>query len=77
MKWKDDEMAVTFTMTWVGGQDSDVNIGFVLTDDRARVTPWVVPVHSINNVPDPVARAVAEEIHNQGGAATGTVTVSI
>ena len=70
-------MAVTFTMTWAGGQDSDVNIGFELTDDRERITPWVVPADSIGNCPDHVARAVADELHNQGGASSGTVTVSI
>ncbi len=70
-------MAVTFTMTWAGGLDSNVNIGFVLTDDRGRITPWVVPADSIGNCPDHAARAVADELHNQGGAATGTVTVAI
>ena len=70
-------MAVTFTMTWAGGLDSNVNIGFVLTDDRGRETPWTVPADSINNCPDHAARAVADELHNQGGAATGTVTVAI
>ena len=70
-------MAITYTMTWAAGQDSDVNIGFVLTDDRGRITPWVVPAHSIENCPDHAARAVADELHRQAGAATGTVTVSI
>ncbi len=70
-------MAVTLTMTWAGGLDSDVNIGFVLTDDRGHVTPWIVPAQSIDNCPDPAARAVAKELHNQAGAATGTVTVTI
>lgn len=70
-------MAVTKTMTWKGGQDSNVNIGFELTDDRGHVTPWIIPAQSIDNCPDHAARAVAEELHNQGGAATGTVTVSI
>ena len=70
-------MAVTFTMTWAGGLDSNVNIGFTLTDDRGRITPWIVPADSIGNCPDPAARAVADELHNQAGAATGTVTVTI
>ncbi len=70
-------MAVTFTMTWADGLDSNVNIGFVLTDDRGRITPWIVPTDSIGNCPDHAARAVADELHNQGGAATGTVTVTI
>ena len=70
-------MAVTFTMTWAGGLDSNVNIGFTLTDDRGRITPWIVPADSINNCPDHAARAVADELHNQAGAATGTVTVAI
>ncbi len=70
-------MAVTFTMTWAGGLDSEVNIGFTLTDDQGKATPWIVPTGSINNCPDHAARAVADEIHNQAGAATGTVSVVI
>ena len=70
-------MAITYTMTWAGGLDSNVNIGFTLTDDLGKITPWIVPVHSIPNCPDHAARAVADELHNQSGAATGTVTVTI
>ena len=70
-------MAITYTMAWAGGLDSDVNIGFTLTDDRGHVTPWIVPAQSIENCPDHAARAVADELHNQAGAATGTVTVTI
>lgn len=70
-------MTITLTATWAGGVDSTENVGFTITDDRGNVKPWVVAARSIENCPDPVARAVAEELHNQAGAATGTVTVSI
>ncbi len=70
-------MTVTNTMTWAGGLDSAENIGFVITDERGKAYPWSVAAKSIDNIPDPVARAVAEELHNQAGSATGTVTVSI
>ena len=70
-------MAITYTMTWAGGLDSNVNIGFTLTDDQGKATPWIVPAQSITNCPDHAARAVADELHNQSGSATGTVTVAI
>ena len=70
-------MAVTFTMTWAGGLATQTTGGFTITDDRGVVRPWNYDVKQINNIPDPTARAVADELSNQAGAATGTVTVTI
>ncbi len=70
-------MAVTLTMTWAGGLASNVSGGFVLTDDLGNARPWSFASTEINNIPDPVARAVAEELQNQAGSSTGTVTVTI
>jgi len=69
-------MAVTLTYTWSGGIDSNDNIGFVLTRNGVN-QPWVVPASAIQDVPDPVAEAVARELHEQSGSATGTCTVTI
>jgi len=70
-------MAVTYTMTWAAGILSAPNIGFSLTDDQGDVTAVVVPTSKIDEVIDPVHRAVADELGRQGGSATGTVTVTI
>jgi hypothetical protein len=71
-------MAITYTMTWAGGQDSASDEGgFVLTDDKGVVQPFNYNVSTIDRIPNPVLRAVADELHNQAGSATGTVTVTI
>ncbi len=70
-------MAVTLTMTWAGGQISTTSAGFVLTDDKGIVTPVTYDNGTPGNIKNPVHRAVAEELSNQAGSATGTVTVTI
>lgn len=70
-------MAITYTMTWAGGQDSNDTGGFVLTDDRGVEHVVNYDAKSITNIKNPAMRAVADELHNQAGSATGTVTVSI
>ncbi len=70
-------MAVTFTMTWAGGQDSQTSGGFIVTDDRGDIMPFNYSAETISNIPNPVFRAVADELHNQAGSGTGTVTVTI
>ena len=70
-------MAITYTMTWANGHASDLTGHFILTDDLNRETPVYYDANSITNIKDPVARAVADELQNQAGSATGTVIVSI
>ena len=70
-------MAITYTMTWSGGTDSQVSGGFVLLDDLSVSHVHNYDVHTINNIKNPVMRAIADELHNQAGSATGTVTVTI
>ncbi len=70
-------MSVTLTMTWAGGVSSTTSGGFVLTDDRSVEHQLSYDVKSISNIKNPAMRAVAEELTNQAGSATGTVTVAI
>ena len=70
-------MAVTLTMTWAGGISGNPSGGFVLTDDNGVVTPHAYDTGNLANIANPVHRAIAEELTNQAGAATGTVTVAI
>ena len=70
-------MAITYTMTWASGQNSGTSGGFVLTDERGVVRPFSYGAQNIGNIQNPAARAVADELLNQAGAATGTVTVTI
>ena len=70
-------MAITYTMTWAGGLDSTTSGGFVLTDHNSVVHPVSYSAGHIGDIKDFVARAVADELHNQAGSATGTVTVTI
>lgn len=69
-------MAVTLTYTWSAGQNSQVNVGFVMTRDGVD-QPWSVAKSQLGNIPNPVAEAIAREIHEQAGSATGTCTVTI
>ena len=69
-------MAVTLTYTWSGGQSSADNIGFVMTRNGIN-QPWSCDPGSLSNIPNPVAEAIARELYEQGGAATGTCTVTI
>jgi cobalamin biosynthesis protein CobD/CbiB len=64
-------------MTWAGGLDSNTSGGFVLTDDNSVEHPVIYSAKTIGNISNPVFRAVADELHNQAGSATGTVTVTI
>ena len=70
-------MAITYTMTWAGGQDSQTSGGFTLTDDLGDVHPFNFSATNISEILNPVFRAVSDELHNQAGSATGTVTVTI
>ena len=70
-------MAVTLTMTWAGGVTSQTSCGFTLTDDRGNEQPHNYGKSNIGNIINPVHRAIAEELSNQAGSATGTVTVAI
>ena len=70
-------MAVTLTMTWVGGVVSQTSCGFTLTDDLGNEQTHNYGKSLIGNIFNPVHRAVAEELSNQAGSATGTVTVVI
>ncbi len=70
-------MAITYTMTWASGISSNPSGGFVLTDDLGVEHPVSYDVKTINSIKNPAARAVADELTNQAGSATGTVTVTI
>ncbi len=70
-------MAITYTMTWAGGVDSQTSGGFVVTDDLGFLHPHNYSATNISEILNPVLRAVADELHNQAGSATGTVTVTI
>lgn len=69
-------MSITYTMTWAAGIAGSPTGGFTLTDDKGNVTPYTFG-KNVDNIPNPVVRAVADELVNQGGSATGTVTVTI
>ena len=68
---------ITYTMTWANGRASRRGGGgsFVLTDKGIEHQFHYVSAQ-INDIQNPVFRAVAEEV-SQSGALTGTVTVSI
>lgn len=70
-------MAITYTMTWAGGLTSVNSGGAIVTDENGVEHPFNFSAQTIGNIPNPVLRAVADELHNQSGAATGTVTVTI
>ena len=70
-------MAITYTMTWAGGTDSQTSGGFTVTDDLGALHPFNYSITNIPEILNPVLRAVADELHNQAGSATGTVTVTI
>lgn len=70
-------MAVTYTMTWAGGIAGNPSSGFVLTDDFGNVTPVSYSLQTLDDIKNPVHRAVADELSRQAGSATGTVTVTI
>jgi hypothetical protein len=70
-------MAVTLTMTWAGGISSNDSCGFVLTTDDSVEEVVSYPRSAIQDIKNPVHRAVAKELSEQAGSATGTVTVSI
>ncbi len=70
-------MAITYTMTWAGGLTSVDSGGAVVTDDKGVLHPFNFSAQTIGNIPNPVLRAVADELNNQAGSATGTVTVTI
>ena len=63
-------------MTWANGSAVAPMGSLTLTDERGKTFPLSWSTSVIDNIKDPVARAVATEL-NQGGAATGTVTVTI
>ena len=69
-------MAKTLTYTWSGGLSSQDNIGFVMTRDGQN-QPWSVSSKSLGNIPNPVAEAIARELFEEAGSATGTCTVTI
>ena len=69
---------VTYTMTWANGKASSRGGGsFILTDEKGADHQFHYVSSQIKDIQNPVFRAVADELHNQSGAATGTVTVSI
>ena len=70
-------MAITYTMTWAGGVDSQTSGGAVLTDDLGVAHPFNYSATNISEILNPVHRAIADELHNQSGSATGTVTITI
>lgn len=69
-------MAKTLTYTWSGGQSSEDNIGFIMTRNGVD-QQWSVSKASLSNIPNPVAEAIARELYEESGAATGTCTVTI
>ncbi len=70
-------MAITYTMTWAGGLAGAPSGGFILTDHDGVAHQHSFDSNSVANITDFVKRAVADELANQAGAATGTVTVTI
>lgn len=70
-------MSITYTMTWAAGQNSQTSGGFILTDDKSVTHQVTYDSGTVNNILNPVHRAVADELANQSGSATGTVTVTI
>lgn len=70
-------MSVTFTMTWASGQNSQTTGGFILTTDKGIEEVVTYDSGTTANIKNPVHRAVADELANQSGSATGTVTVTI
>ena len=70
-------MAISCSMTWIAGTHNTTGGGFTLTDDKGVVHQHALGNSTIDNISNPVFRAIADELHNQAGSATGTVVVSI
>ena len=70
-------MTVTLACTWAAGFTTSTNGRFVLTCPDGSTQDVTYAVSRIDEIANPIHRVVAKELSRQGGAATGTVNVSI